>query len=173
MHYQPLAVAQRLGGFHAAGQPESAGRDELQVHVSSGVAVVLLVAQEQQDVRHPGLLYALRSGIQHRVSSIQAPCRRKFRAIATIPTPAPLSSIWRGRMASVLLRSYRLADRSLFPPAADPPATISPSVKLWVPLGKHVSWFQQLANITDTAKRFYLYEGFRTNLVTTGVRLTR
>ncbi len=53
------------------------------------------------------------------------PLARSCRAIATIPTPAPPCSIWPGRMASVLLRSCRLAGRFSSPPGAGQPATIS------------------------------------------------
>ena len=47
-----------------------------------------------------------------------------------------------------------------------------PIVSLWLPFGKHVSWFADW-RYYGYAEPFYLYEGFRAQLVTTGVRLTR
>ena len=44
--------------------------------------------------------------------------------------------------------------------------------KLWVPLGKHVNWFSEW-RYYGYGEAFYLYEGFRTHLVTTGLRFTR
>lgn len=53
-----------------------------------------------------------------------------------------------------------------------PTSYYQPVVKLWVPLGKHVSWFSDW-QYYGYGEAFFLYEGFRTNLVTTGLRLTR
>ena len=53
-----------------------------------------------------------------------------------------------------------------------PTSYYQPVVKLWVPLGKHVAWFSNW-EYYGYGEAFYLYEGFRTNLVTTGLRLTR
>ncbi len=47
-----------------------------------------------------------------------------------------------------------------------------PIVTLWLPFGKHVSWFAEW-RYYSYAEPFYTYEGFRAQLVTTGVRLTR
>jgi hypothetical protein len=43
---------------------------------------------------------------------------------------------------------------------------------LRLPLGKHLSWFTEW-RYYGYGEAFYLYEGFRTHLVTTGLRLTR
>lgn len=53
-----------------------------------------------------------------------------------------------------------------------PTSYYQPVVKLWVPLGKHVSWFTDW-RYYGYGEEFFLYEGFRTNLVTTGVRITQ
>ncbi len=53
-----------------------------------------------------------------------------------------------------------------------PTSYYQPVVKLWVPLGKHVSWFTDW-RYYGYGEAFYLYEGFRTHLLTTGLRLTR
>ncbi len=53
-----------------------------------------------------------------------------------------------------------------------PTSYYQPVVKLRVPLGKHVSWFADW-QYYGYGEAFYLYEGFRTNLVSTGVRLTQ
>ncbi len=52
-----------------------------------------------------------------------------------------------------------------------PTSYYQPQAKLWVPLGKHVSWFSEW-RYYGYGEAFNLYEGFRTHLVTTGVRLT-
>jgi hypothetical protein len=52
-----------------------------------------------------------------------------------------------------------------------PTSYYQPQVKLWVPLGKRVSWFSQWAYY-GYGEAFYLYEGFRAHLITTGLRIT-
>ena len=47
-----------------------------------------------------------------------------------------------------------------------------PLATLWVPVGKKMSWFADW-RYYGYGEAFYLYEGFRTNLVTTGLRFTR
>jgi len=53
-----------------------------------------------------------------------------------------------------------------------PSSYYQPIVKLWVPLGKNFNWFTEW-RYYGYGEAFYLYEGFRTHLVTTGLRLTR
>ena len=53
-----------------------------------------------------------------------------------------------------------------------PTSYYQPVAKLWVPFGKHASWFTEW-RYYGYGEEFYLYEGFRTHLVTTGVRITR
>jgi hypothetical protein len=53
-----------------------------------------------------------------------------------------------------------------------PTSYYQPVTKLWVPLGRHASWFTEW-RYYGYGEAFYLYEGFRTHLVTTGVRITR
>jgi hypothetical protein len=53
-----------------------------------------------------------------------------------------------------------------------PTSYYQPLATLWVPFGKHVSWFAEW-RYYGYGEPFYLYEGFRAHLVTTGVRLTR
>jgi hypothetical protein len=53
-----------------------------------------------------------------------------------------------------------------------PTSYYQPQAKLWVPLGPHVSWFTDWAYY-GYGEAFYLYEGFRAHLITTGVRITR
>jgi len=52
-----------------------------------------------------------------------------------------------------------------------PTSYYQPQVKLWVPLGSHVSWFTQWSYY-GYGEAFYLYEGFRADLITTGLRIT-
>ncbi len=47
-----------------------------------------------------------------------------------------------------------------------------PTAKLTVPLSKKFSWFAEWSYY-GYGEAFYLYEGFRTHIVTTGLRLTR
>ena len=53
-----------------------------------------------------------------------------------------------------------------------PTSYYQPVAKLWVPLGSHLSWFTEW-RYYGYGEAFYLYEGFRTHVVQTGVRITR
>jgi hypothetical protein len=53
-----------------------------------------------------------------------------------------------------------------------PTSYYQPEAKLWVPLASHMSWFTEW-RYYGYGEAFNLYEGFRTHLVTTGVRFTR
>jgi hypothetical protein len=55
---------------------------------------------------------------------------------------------------------------------SQPTSYYQPQAKLWVPLGAHVNWFSEW-RYYGYGEVLNLYEGFRTHLVTTGVRLTR
>jgi hypothetical protein len=52
-----------------------------------------------------------------------------------------------------------------------PTSYYQPQAKLWVPLSKRVSWFSEW-RYYGYGEVFNLYEGFRTHLVTTGIRFT-
>jgi hypothetical protein len=47
-----------------------------------------------------------------------------------------------------------------------------PMVKLWLPTGKRLNWFAEW-RYYDYGEALYLYEGFHTQIVTAGVRVTR
>jgi hypothetical protein len=47
-----------------------------------------------------------------------------------------------------------------------------PVMKLWLPVGKRLSWFAEW-RYYGYGEALYLYEGFRTHLVTAGLRITR
>jgi hypothetical protein len=51
-----------------------------------------------------------------------------------------------------------------------PTSYFQPLARLSVPIGKHVSWFTEW-RYYGYGEAFYLYEGFRAHLVTTGLRL--
>jgi hypothetical protein len=53
-----------------------------------------------------------------------------------------------------------------------PSSYYQPIAKLWLPLSKNLNWFTEW-QYYGYGEAFYLYEGFRTHLVTTGLRLTR
>ena len=62
---------------------------------------------------------------------------------------------------------------SFFVSSGSRPTTYyQPLAKLWVPLGKHANWFGEWTYY-GYGEAFYLYEGFRTHLATTGLRFTR
>ena len=54
---------------------------------------------------------------------------------------------------------------------SQPTSYYQPMAKLWLPIGKHVSWFSEW-RYYGYGETFNLYEGFRTHLVITGVRFT-
>ena len=55
---------------------------------------------------------------------------------------------------------------------SQPTSYYQPTAKLWLPLGKHTTWFSEW-RYYGYGDAFLLYQGFRTHLVTTGVRFTR
>jgi hypothetical protein len=55
---------------------------------------------------------------------------------------------------------------------SQPTSYFQPTAKLWVPLGNHVNWFSEW-QYYGYGEAFLLYQGFRTHLVTTGLRFTR
>jgi len=54
---------------------------------------------------------------------------------------------------------------------SQPTSYYQPMAKLWLPIGKHASWFSEW-RYYGYGETFNLYEGFRTHLVITGVRFT-
>ena len=58
------------------------------------------------------------------------------------------------------------------PPESRPTTYYQPGAKLWVPVRKNLSWLTEW-QYYGYGEAFYLYEGFRTHLFTTGLRLTR
>ena len=66
-----------------------------------------------------------------------------------------------------------MAGGSLFISSGSRPTSyFRPTAKFLLPLRKNVTWFAEWTYY-DYAEVFYLYEGFRTNLVTTGLRFSR
>jgi len=66
-----------------------------------------------------------------------------------------------------------VAGGSLFISSGSRPTTYyQPIATFWLPFGKSVSWFAEW-RYYGYGEVFYLYEGFRSNLVTTGLRFTR
>ncbi len=53
-----------------------------------------------------------------------------------------------------------------------PTSFYQPLAKVWLPLGKKLDWFAEWTYY-GYGEAFYLYEGFRSNLITTGLRFTR
>ena len=53
-----------------------------------------------------------------------------------------------------------------------PTSYYQPLATLWVPIGKKLNWFGEW-RYYGYGEAFYLYEGFRANTVTTGLRFTR
>ncbi len=66
-----------------------------------------------------------------------------------------------------------IAGGSLLISSGSRPTTYyQPMVKLTLPAGKHLAWFAEW-RYYGYGEAFYLYEGFRANLATLGVRYTR
>ena len=64
------------------------------------------------------------------------------------------------------------AGGSFFTSSGSRPSTYyQPVAKLRLPISRHLSWFAEW-RYYGYGEAFYLYEGFRTHLVTTGLRLT-
>jgi hypothetical protein len=98
---------------------------------------------------------------------------------------SPLKSLYRenAHIATVLF-NLRLPDRRGFAPklaaggsffvsaGSRPTNYFQPLATVRVPVGKKFSWFAEW-RYYGYGEAFYLYEGFRTHLVTTGLRLTR
>ena len=53
-----------------------------------------------------------------------------------------------------------------------PTSYYQPIATLWAPINKHVSWFTEW-RYYGYGEAFYLFEGFHTHVVTTGLRFTR
>jgi hypothetical protein len=53
-----------------------------------------------------------------------------------------------------------------------PTSYYQPQAKLWLPIGSHITWFSEW-RYYGYGEAFLLYQGFRTHLVTTGLRITR
>jgi hypothetical protein len=53
-----------------------------------------------------------------------------------------------------------------------PTSYYQPVIKLWIPTGNKLNWFAEW-RYYGYGEALYLYEGFRANLLTTGVRITR
>jgi len=71
------------------------------------------------------------------------------------------------------IRPRITAGASLFISSGSRPTTYyQPLVTLWLPLEKHFTWFSEW-RYYGYGEAFYLYGNFRTNLVTTGLRITR
>lgn len=77
------------------------------------------------------------------------------------------------RLAHVSARTPRLMfGGSMFRSSGSrPTAYYQPKAELWVPLTKHATWFTQWTYY-GYGEIFYLYEGFRVHLATTGLRIT-
>ena len=66
-----------------------------------------------------------------------------------------------------------VAGGSMFISSGSRPTTYyQPITTFWLPFSKSVSWFAEW-RYYGYGEVFYLYEGFRSQLVTTGLRLTR
>jgi hypothetical protein len=170
VHYQPLPSLSISADFTLLNNQNPLAGNQLRLLVVARVALVLLVAPRQQDFRHPGHLFALRSEIQHRVSGARGSVAASFALSRQRPyRHGAHRSHWpHGKRFTPKLAaggSFFISSGSL------PTSYYQPQAKLWVPLGKHTSWFSEW-RYYGYGEAFNLYEGFRTHLVTTGVRFT-
>jgi hypothetical protein len=111
----------------------------------------------------------LRSDISYLVPQILQPEQSRYRDNAHTAT-ALFSANLPGRAGFVPKFS---AGGSFFISSGSRPTNyFQPSAKLFVPVIKDVNWFTEW-QYYGYGEAFYLYEGFRTHLFTTGLRLTR
>jgi len=100
-------------------------------------------------------------------------------------TLQPLTSLYRDNShTATALFNLMLPAHSAFRPkitaggsffvssGSRPSKYYQPIATLWLPLGKHLNWFTEW-RYYGYGEAFYLYEGFRSHTVTTGVRFTR
>jgi len=100
-------------------------------------------------------------------------------------TLQPLTSLYRDNShTATALFNLMLPSHSAFRPkitaggsffvssGSRPSKYYQPIATLWLPLGKHLNWFTEW-RYYGYGEAFYLYEGFRSHTVTTGVRFTR
>jgi hypothetical protein len=112
---------------------------------------------------------ALRSDISYLEPEILQPMRSLYRENAHVATA----------LFNVNLPHYFgvapkiTAGGSFFISSGSRPSSYyQPLAKVWVPLRPDVNWFTEW-HYYGYGEAFYLYEGFRTHLVTTGLRFSR
>ncbi len=148
-------VAEHVRRLHAAEQSQSAAGNQLRLSVASGIAVAVLGSPRGGKVFDLQGSYS-RSDLRSNIGYLEPePCRRSFRVIATTPIPPPLLDLtWpaKKRFAPKLA-----AGGSFFISSGSRPTSYyQPVAKLWVPLGKHASWFTEW-RYYGYGETFYLY----------------
>jgi hypothetical protein len=140
VHYQPLQTLSISGDFMLLDNQNPLAGTNFKYTSHQESLVVLLVAPKQQNVRHPGLLHAWRSGFEHRVPGAGRSVAADFALRRRFHTGTALMDLaWpHGKRFTPKLS----AGGSFFISSGSRPTSYyQPIVKFWVPLGKHVSWF--------------------------------
>lgn len=111
----------------------------------------------------------LRSDISYLEPEILQPRRSFYRENAHVVT-----ALFNGNLPHYLGLTPRItAGGSFFISSGSRPTSYyQPLAKIWVPLQKRINWFTEW-RYYGYGEAFYVYEGFRTHLVTTGLRFSR
>ncbi len=163
MHYQPLQTLSVSADFTLLNNQNPLSGNQLQVHVASGVAVIVLVAAKaarystsrapiRAAICNPTSGISSRSTLSPQVSRLSRRCPHRHGAAGSG------LAAWQAFCSEAGGR----ADRFFISSGSRPTSYYQPVAKLWVPLGKHVSWFTEW-RYYGYGEAFYLYEGFRTH----------
>jgi len=111
----------------------------------------------------------LRSDISYLVPQILQPEQSRYRDNAHTVTALFSATLPGG---SGFVPKFSAGGSFFISSGSRPTSYFQPSAKLFVPVSKNLNWFTEW-QYYGYGEAFYLYEGFRTHLVTTGLRLTR
>jgi hypothetical protein len=169
--YQVVAVAERVGQFQPVKQSESGNGRSVRLPGASELVFPFLGAARREALHATGRLHAVYHTVGHfyLVPQILSPARSFYR------DNAHLSSA----ILDVALPGYRklapklsLGGSLLISSGSRPTSYYQPLGKLFLPVSKHVAWVSEW-RYYGFGETFYSYEGFRTHLVSTGLRFTR
>ena len=113
---------------------------------------------------------SLRSDISYLVPQILQAERSSYRDNAHTVTALFSASL--PAYAGLAAPKFSAGGAFFFSSGSRPTSYYQPVAKLFVPVRKNLSWFTEW-QYYGYGEAFYLYEGFRTHLLTTGLRLTR
>ena len=134
---------------------------------------LFLVARGRQELGFRGFLQPLHAALRHRLSRAADSAPADDRSIATTPTPPPLCSIVNLPHRSGLAPKLTAGGSFFISSGSRPTSYYQPHRQAaGCRSSKNLNWFTEW-RYYGYGEAFYLYEGFRTHLVTTGLRFTR